>query len=101
MDTGSAIARNVGRQHCRLPVNLVRLARSFRRMRADLFRTNKKFKSTIHRVTNLTGQERYSIPFFFGVDYDTTVSVLPNHISDDRPACKEPFKAGEVSHRMG
>ncbi|KAG0154134.1 hypothetical protein PDIDSM_1514 [Penicillium digitatum] len=57
--------------------------------------TNQKFKSTVHRVTNLTGQERYSIPFFFGVDYDTTVSVLPNHISDDRPACKEPFKAGE------
>ncbi|KAJ5780517.1 hypothetical protein N7457_005677 [Penicillium paradoxum] len=57
--------------------------------------TNKKFKSTIHRVTNLTGHERYSIPFFFGVDYDTTVSVLPNFISDDNPACKEPFKAGE------
>lgn len=72
------------------------------RVCANLFRTNKKFKSTIHRVTNLTGQERYSIPFFFGVDYDTTVSVLPNHISDDRPACKEPFKAGEVSDsRMG
>ncbi|KAE8361108.1 hypothetical protein BDV27DRAFT_148082 [Aspergillus caelatus] len=35
---------------------------------------------------NLTGQERYSIPFFFGVDYNTTVSVLPNCVSDDRPA---------------
>ncbi|KAF7590393.1 hypothetical protein BBP40_002894 [Aspergillus hancockii] len=57
--------------------------------------TNRKFKSTVHRVTNLTGQERYSIPFFFGVDYDTTVSVLPNCISEDEPACKEPFKAGE------
>ncbi|KAJ5766923.1 uncharacterized protein N7511_004539 [Penicillium nucicola] len=57
--------------------------------------TNKTFKSTIHRVTNLTGQERFSIPFFFGVDYAATVSVLPNHISHDRPACKEPFKAGE------
>ncbi|KAJ5306193.1 hypothetical protein N7508_005208 [Penicillium antarcticum] len=57
--------------------------------------TNKKFKSTIHRVTNLTGQERYSIPFFFGVDYDATISVLPNHITNERPACTEPFKAGE------
>ncbi|KAJ5690045.1 hypothetical protein N7462_004437 [Penicillium macrosclerotiorum] len=42
--------------------------------------TNKKFKSTIHRVTNLSGEERYSIPFFFGIDYDATVG---------------PFKAGE------
>ncbi|KFY99000.1 hypothetical protein V500_01493 [Pseudogymnoascus sp. VKM F-4518 (FW-2643)] len=57
--------------------------------------TNKTFKSTIHRVTNLTGQERYSIPFFFGVDYDTTISVLPNFSSDDRPPCSEPFQAGE------
>ncbi|KAL2814099.1 Clavaminate synthase-like protein [Aspergillus cavernicola] len=57
--------------------------------------TNRKFKSTIHRVANMTGQERYSIPFFFGVDYNTTVSVLENCISDERPACKEPFKAGE------
>ncbi|OQD81901.1 hypothetical protein PENANT_c024G03616 [Penicillium antarcticum] len=40
-------------------------------------------------------QERYSIPFFFGVDYDATISVLPNHITNERPACTEPFKAGE------
>ncbi|PLB50347.1 2OG-Fe(II) oxygenase family oxidoreductase [Aspergillus steynii IBT 23096] len=64
--------------------------------------TNKKFKSTIHRVTNLTGQERYTIPFFFGVDYDTTVSVLPNCISQERPACSEPFKVGEfVRQQLG
>ncbi|PYH98448.1 Clavaminate synthase-like protein [Aspergillus ellipticus CBS 707.79] len=62
--------------------------------------TNKTFKSTIHRVTNLTGQERYTIPFFFGVDYDTTVSVLPSCISPDRPACKPSFKAGEWVHHQ-
>ena len=60
-------------------------------------RTNKVFKSTIHRVTNLSGKERYSIPFFFGVDYDATVSVLENHTSKDNPPCQAPFKAGEVS----
>ncbi|KAJ6137147.1 Clavaminate synthase-like protein [Penicillium samsonianum] len=38
------------------------------------FWTNNKFKSTIHRVANSTGEERHSIPFF-GVDYDTTISV--------------------------
>ncbi|GCB27478.1 probable iron/ascorbate oxidoreductase DDB_G0283291 [Aspergillus awamori] len=62
--------------------------------------TNKKFKSTIHRVTNLTGQERYTVPFFFGVDYDTTVAVLPSCITEDKPACKKPFKAGEWVHHQ-
>ncbi|CAI7634860.1 unnamed protein product [Penicillium manginii] len=57
--------------------------------------TNKKFKSTIHRVTNLSGEERYSIPFFFGVDYDATVSVLENHTSQENLPCREPFKAGD------
>jgi isopenicillin N synthase-like dioxygenase len=47
-------------------------------------------------VANLSGEERYSIPFFFGVDYDCTISVLKNQVSDDNPPCKEPFKAGEV-----
>lgn len=64
---------------------------------ADPSRTNKKFKSTIHRVTNMSGEERYSIPFFFGIDYDATVSVLENHTSVDDPPCRAPFKAGEVS----
>ena len=62
----------------------------------DFGRSNKRFKSTIHRVANLSGEERYSIPFFFGVDYDTTISVLKSQVSDDNPPCKEPFKAGEV-----
>lgn len=59
-------------------------------------RTNNRFKSTIHRVSNLTGQERYAVPFFFGVDYDTTISVLENCITKDSPAGMAPIKAGEV-----
>ncbi|KAF4508822.1 hypothetical protein G6O67_005154 [Ophiocordyceps sinensis] len=57
--------------------------------------TNNRFKSTIHRVSNLTGQERYAVPFFFGVDYDTTISVLENCITEDSPAGMAPIKAGE------
>ncbi|KAL2847159.1 Clavaminate synthase-like protein [Aspergillus pseudoustus] len=59
------------------------------------FWSNKRFKSTIHRVANLSGEERYSIPLFFGVDYDCTISALKNQVSEDNPPCKEPFKAGE------
>lgn len=34
------------------------------------------FKSTLHRVTNRSGRERYSIPLFFGTDYDVLLEVI-------------------------
>lgn len=37
--------------------------------------TNGVYQSTIHRVVNRTSEERYSIPFFFGINYDATVEV--------------------------
>ncbi|KAL5046029.1 hypothetical protein BDW71DRAFT_207706 [Aspergillus fruticulosus] len=57
--------------------------------------SNYRFKSTIHRVVNLTGEERYSIPLFFGVDYNTTISIVGNMGSDDNPPCRKLFTAGE------
>ena len=33
------------------------------------------FKSTVHRAINANGAERYSIPLFFGVDYNTRLDV--------------------------
>ncbi|KKA20986.1 hypothetical protein T310_4985 [Rasamsonia emersonii CBS 393.64] len=59
------------------------------------FWTNGIFKSTLHRATNLTGKERFSIPFFFGVNYDATVSVLDTCVSAENPAKSPPIKAGE------
>ena len=33
------------------------------------------FKSTVHRAINRSGVERYSIPLFFGTDYDVKLVV--------------------------
>ncbi|KAF3019376.1 hypothetical protein E8E14_011640 [Neopestalotiopsis sp. 37M] len=57
--------------------------------------TNDRFVSTVHRVWNVTGQERYSIPFFFGVDYDATVSTLDSCLAEGEKSKYEPIQAGE------
>ncbi|CAE7209206.1 unnamed protein product [Rhizoctonia solani] len=57
--------------------------------------TNDIFKSTVHRVINKSGVQRYSIPLFFSIDHDVKVEVLPSCISDNRPARYEPIIAGD------
>jgi isopenicillin N synthase-like dioxygenase len=41
------------------------------------------FKSTVHRVINKSGLERYSIPLFFGTDYDVKLEVRFNSLFSD------------------
>ncbi|KAF2467847.1 Clavaminate synthase-like protein [Lindgomyces ingoldianus] len=57
--------------------------------------TNGVYKSTIHRVVNRTDEERYSVPFFFSVNYDEVVETLPTCLNDGEKSSYPPIRAGE------
>ncbi|KAJ2919150.1 hypothetical protein MD484_g1261, partial [Candolleomyces efflorescens] len=57
--------------------------------------TNGIFKSTVHRAINRNGVERYSIPLFFGIDYNAKLEPMPNCVSPERPFAYEVITAGE------
>ncbi|HEX9466568.1 MAG TPA: 2-oxoglutarate and iron-dependent oxygenase domain-containing protein [Alphaproteobacteria bacterium] len=63
----------------------------------DMFKvwTNDLYVSNLHRVVNRTGKERYSIPTFFNLDYDTPVACLPSCQSADNPPKYKPIKSGD------
>ncbi len=55
--------------------------------------TNYQFRSTVHRVVNKSGEERYSMPFFFSPDAEATLAVLPNCRKENEQY--EELNAGE------
>ncbi len=57
--------------------------------------TNDIYVSNPHRVANRTGKERYSIPTFFNLDYDTPVACLPQFQSSENPPRHAPVKSGD------
>jgi isopenicillin N synthase-like dioxygenase len=57
--------------------------------------TNGIFASTYHRVSNLSGHARYSLPCFVGANADARIEALPSCVSAARPARYPPVIAGE------
>lgn len=61
--------------------------------------TNRKYKSTLHRVKpRLDGKERLSIAMFIDPDSDTLVNPLESCIDEANPCHYEPTTAGEHLH---
>lgn len=64
---------------------------------ADCFmrQTNDFFVSTVHRVVNKSGRERYSLPFFFGFDRNVKLEPIPTCVSEENPMKYPVMSSGE------
>ena len=64
---------------------------------ADCFmrQTNDFFVSTVHRVINKSGRERYSAPFFWGFDRKTPLIPIKTCVSETNPQKYPVMTAGE------
>jgi isopenicillin N synthase-like dioxygenase len=58
--------------------------------------TNHRFASTLHRVVNRYGRERYSVGVFANPNYDTVISPLPTCVDADHPPKFEQMHTGEA-----
>lgn len=59
--------------------------------------TNDRYRSTLHRVVNATGKERYSVPFFYSGNPDYEVSCLPTCLE---PGEEPKYASTTVSGHM-
>ena len=58
--------------------------------------TNGVYRSTVHRVINYDpNKERYSVPFFFSINYDEKVETLPSCADKESQEKYPPICAGE------
>lgn len=61
--------------------------------------TNDRYRSTLHRVRNLTGEERFSVPYFAIPDFDAVIECLPNCFSPSSPAKYDALHVGRSIKR--
>ncbi|KAF4472088.1 2OG-Fe(II) oxygenase superfamily [Fusarium albosuccineum] len=58
--------------------------------------TNDRLKSTVHRVIQHGKEDRFSIPFFFGFNFDEKLGVLPTCTDEHNPPKYQPSTCGEL-----
>jgi isopenicillin N synthase-like dioxygenase len=58
--------------------------------------TNNRFASTLHRVVNHYGRERYSVGIFANPDYDTIIRPLSTCVDAEHPATFDQMLSGEA-----
>src|SRR5579875_1755903 len=69
---------------------------------ADLLQrwSNDRFRSAPHRVFNLEGDERYSIPFFVSTRWDVPLECLPSCQSAENPPKYPPISRREYQAEL-
>jgi isopenicillin N synthase-like dioxygenase len=58
--------------------------------------TNDLYRSTLHRVVNLSGRDRYSIPFFFEGRPEHEIVCLPSCVGDAAPRYNPTTVSGHL-----
>lgn len=61
--------------------------------------SNDQYVASVHRVVNVGGGDRYSVPFFLDPNFDSVIAPASELVNADAPARYEPIVSGE--HKFG
>ncbi|PHX61030.1 MAG: 2OG-Fe(II) oxygenase [Actinobacteria bacterium] len=92
-DVGGLSVRTAGETWAEVPA----MAGSFVMNVGDMLSrwSNGRLLSTPHRVTNRSGRERYSVPFFFDPHVSTVIEPLPSCLAPGELPASPPLVFGE------
>jgi len=62
--------------------------------------TNDRYRSTVHRVVNASGRERYSVPFFYTGNYAHKVECIPTCLAPGETPKYPPITVEEHMREM-